>query len=163
MKTPTIIAALLLLASAALGQGTADLTPEQQDKLKAVEERLKPLRESSVFQNGQYWICTPVEGRFCNQKGCNTYKPKVFLRIDLVAMEIGRCNDKECETRSFTYSKSGIFSILDTAGKGAFTKVANNGSVYMEVLTQVFDVYTAMGECQPYAALPRPDLPAVKQ
>jgi hypothetical protein len=73
----------------------------------------------------------------------------VSVQIDFPKKTYARCDTIGCDNYGLASEASGIFTIINIPGGGAFFKVVNDGSEYVEVASLHLAVQQTFGTCQP--------------
>jgi hypothetical protein len=78
---------------------------------------------------------------------CKALRPVTWGVLDRAAKTYSRCDRAGCDTYPATLRQSGAYSIVDLPGRGAFAKVAQDGTA-TEVATLGASVIVSHGRCR---------------
>jgi len=92
--------------------------------------------------------CEPVTKHFCSGGICEMVKPTTWNIVWPTDGKISRCDNQGCDIYEADVYTSGIFIILEVAGRGFLLKMERDGSSYIEVATLGTDVYLSYGQCK---------------
>lgn len=88
--------------------------------------------------------------QYCTaSEGCRLIPPKVFNRIDMSQQTYQRCDSAGCDTHKVILARSGIYLNIVFPGGSTIAKMVADGSEFLEVATQLTNVYLSFGACQP--------------
>ncbi|MEK6710862.1 MAG: hypothetical protein AABZ64_09815 [Nitrospinota bacterium] len=137
-----LLLAALLLASPAAADGI-DLEPERPygDVLL--------LYGKGLASRAPLWRCEPARKFACEREGCAEEGDRAWLALDFARGTYRRCDRRGCETHPMAHRVSGIFTLIDLAGGGAFLKAVNDGSAYVEAVSEKSGVVLSFGACAP--------------
>jgi hypothetical protein len=137
IRTALALAALLLAACAA------------EDAVSDDARDLAQLTSRPLAQRALRWECTPSVLHVCTSEGCKRTPATVSVRLDLEKNTYARCDEAGCDSYPMTFSKSGIFTIVNLPNNGStFLKVVNDGSEYLEVQSLILAVFQSFGTCK---------------
>jgi len=71
----------------------------------------------------------------------------VFNRIDVDRGTYSRCDASGCDEYDAVLRSSGIFTLIEVPGRDILAKMSHDGSLFLEVVTLVTDVYVSFGSC----------------
>lgn len=134
--------AALLLASPAAADGI-DLEPERSygDALL--------LYGKGLAGRAPLWRCEPARKLACGREGCADERDRARVTLDFARGAYRRCDRKGCETRPMTHRVSGMFTVIDLPGRGVFLKAVNDGSEYVEAVSEKGGAALTFGACAP--------------
>ena len=136
------LAALLLLGSPAAGDG---IDPEPERSYGDV----LLLYGKGLAGRAPLWRCEPARKLACGREGCADERDRARVTLDFARGAYRRCDRKGCETRPMTHRVSGIFTLIDLGGGGAFLKAVNDGSEYVEAMSEKDGAALTFGACVP--------------
>jgi hypothetical protein len=139
------LAALLLLASPAAADG---IDPEPEPSYGDV----LLLYGKGLAGRAPLWRCEPVRKLACGREGCADGRDLARVTLDFARGAYRRCDRKGCETRPMTHRVSGIFTLVEPGGGGAFLKAVNDGSEYVEAVSEKGGAALSFGACAPAAS-----------
>ena len=110
-------------------------------------DRLTKLAVTPLNKVGPTWVCRPKQLYACGVDGCQAGDAKTEVRLDFLHGTYSRCDQKGCDQYPMTYEASGVFTTAQP-NSGAFLKVLNDGSEYMEVATLGLSTLVYFGSCE---------------
>jgi hypothetical protein len=93
--------------------------------------------------------CDIKEKHYCTAREvCKSINPTIYNRIDFSQETYSRCDKAGCDTYKASFSRSGIYIIIDVPGRGLFAKLSVDGSEFLEVATLLTKTYVSFGSCR---------------
>ena len=111
--------------------------------------RFNDLMGRGLADRADEWLCDPIRSFSCSLEGCDATEPKVWIKLAFSSSTYSRCDRSGCDTYNMEYSKSGVYTIAELRGRGAFMKATNDGSEYSEVTSSGVGLFQHYGSCKP--------------
>ena len=112
-------------------------------------KRLADLFGTKLADRSPKWRCDVTTQYVCSDQGCEQGRPTVWINIDFPANRYQRCDAKGCDAYSMQASAAGIYTTLALPQNGAFLKVINDGSAFVEVTSLGTGTLSGFGQCLP--------------
>jgi hypothetical protein len=112
----------------------------------AAQDKLE-LAASPLHERAPRWRCPIVQQYHCTAGGCRAVPPSVTIVLDFPARRYKRCDAKGCGQHPLSVATGGIYTTV-TPGPGAFLKVVNDGSDFVEVASSGTETVTGFGKCE---------------
>jgi hypothetical protein len=112
----------------------------------AAQDKLE-LAASPLHERAPRWQCPIVTQYHCTAGGCRAVPPSVTIVLDFPARRYERCDAKGCGQHSLSVATGGIYTTA-SPGPGAFLKVVNDGSDFVEVASSGTETFTGFGKCE---------------
>jgi hypothetical protein len=80
-------------------------------------------------------------------EGCKPVAATTWSVIDLARQTYARCDQKGCDSYPASFSRSGVFTIVDVPRRGMIAKIADTGA-FLEVVTIGMIALASHGECR---------------
>lgn len=105
-------------------------------------------KEALFFQKSS-WTCNVSVHQACTPEECTKRETKPIIKIDFNRNEYQRCFVGKCDIYEMTTKAWGMYSIIEfNRGGGSYFMVTNDGSEFVESITQGIWTLSSFGQCK---------------